>query len=34
MITYVALAFASGLLISLSRQINGRLSLSTSPLTA
>ena len=29
---YVFLAFAAGLLVGLSRQINGRLSLSTSPL--
>lgn len=34
MIWPVVLAFSAGLLISLSRQINGRLSLSTSPLTA
>lgn len=34
MIWPVILAFSAGLLISLSRQINGRLSLSTSPLTA
>ncbi|NCO86202.1 MAG: EamA-like transporter family protein [Rhodobacterales bacterium] len=30
----VTLAFAAGLLVSLSRQINGRLALSTSPLAA
>lgn len=34
MIQSILLAFCAGLLISLSRQINGRLSLSTSPLAA
>lgn len=34
MILYITLALLAGLLISLSRQVNGRLSLSTSPLTA
>ncbi|MCX8997983.1 DMT family transporter [Rhizobiaceae bacterium BDR2-2] len=34
MISAAVLAFSAGLLISLSRQINGRLSLSTSPLAA
>jgi transporter family-2 protein len=34
MILYITLALLVGLLISLSRQVNGRLSLSTSPLTA
>lgn len=34
MIQSILLAFSAGLLISLSRQINGRLSLSTSPLAA
>jgi transporter family-2 protein len=34
MILFVGLAFLSGILISLSRQINGRLSQSTSPLIA
>ncbi len=32
MLIFTALAFAAGLLVSLSRQINGRLSLTTSPL--
>lgn len=32
MTLYVTLAFAAGLLVSLSRQVNGRLALSTSPL--
>ena len=32
MTIFVTLAFVAGLLVSLSRQINGRLSLSTSPL--
>ncbi|MDS7597506.1 DMT family transporter [Agrobacterium tumefaciens] len=34
MILWIAMAFAGGLFVSLSRQINGRLSLSTSPLMA
>jgi bacterial/archaeal transporter family-2 protein len=34
MILYIGLALSAGLLIGLSRQINGRLSLSTSPLQA
>ncbi len=34
MIVWIAMAFVGGVFVSLSRQINGRLSLSTSPLTA
>lgn len=34
MILWIAMAFAGGLFVSLSRQINGRLSLSSSPLMA
>lgn len=34
MIVWIAMAFIGGVFVSLSRQINGRLSLSTSPLTA
>lgn len=34
MTVYIALAFLGGLLISLSRQLNGRLALSTTPLVA
>ncbi|NTJ42760.1 DMT family transporter [Agrobacterium larrymoorei] len=34
MIIFIAMAFAGGIFVSLSRQINGRLSLSNSPLIA
>jgi len=34
MIVWIAMAFIGGVFVSLSRQVNGRLSLSTSPLTA
>lgn len=34
MIVWIAMAFAGGVFVSLSRQINGRLSLSNSPLIA